>query len=323
MLSHRFSAFVAHAIVWISVFAIIVYFDKAIFIVYLSPLIILDLWFALCLGFMLRLPARRNNIPQSDEWVWERYNVLGYPVRWLSKTIDADKPLAILVHGWNSHALNMTGRSDLYEKLGYNCILFEMRAHGGNKRVSNWAALHVCYDLETVLNVFEKRGWLENGFIIHGHSLGGFVAQRVMRKELQTSDKALAMILESPVTSYEYINNKTCEFLKIPSFLHKIMMHRLLNYYNHLNQPIFTVDSVEQLSTPLWGLPSCPTLLVQAKDDATLGTIHADLLIDVHSKKESDFTYHIVEELKHSHERNNSSRDQLIEEWMKEKSLFI
>ncbi|CAI8375551.1 MAG: Uncharacterised protein [Euryarchaeota archaeon UBA443] len=323
MQSHRFSAFLAHAIAWVFLVPIAVYFDKSIFILYLAPLIILDLWFTLCLGFMLRLPKRRNDQPLPSEWEWEEYDVLGYPVRWLSKTIDIDKPLAILIHGWNSRALNMTGRSDLYEKLGYNCILFEMRAHGGNKRVPNWAALHVCHDLESVLNVFEERGWLKNGFIIHGHSLGGFVAQRVMRNELQTSDKALGMVLESPVTSYEYINNQTCEFLKIPAFLHKAMMHRLLNYYNRLNLPIFTVESVEELITPHWGFPSCPTLLVQAKNDATLGTIHADLLIDVHSKNESDFTYHIVEELKHSHEKNNSSRDRLIEEWMEEKSLFF
>ena len=47
-------------------------------------------------------------------------------------------------------------KGDLYEQLGYNVILFEMRAHGGNKRVSNWAALQVCYDLEQVLQLFQN-----------------------------------------------------------------------------------------------------------------------------------------------------------------------
>ena len=30
----------------------------------------------------------------------------------------------------------MIGRSELYEKLGYNVVLFEMRAHGGNQPVN-------------------------------------------------------------------------------------------------------------------------------------------------------------------------------------------
>ena len=323
MMSHRHSAFFLHGIFALALISMIVSIDKIELLPFITPILLVDLWFALCLGFMLRLPVTRKDTPPPGDWYWDELMVMDYPVRWLSKTIDENKPLAILVHGWNSRASNMEGRAELYEGMGYNCILFEMRAHGGNQRVSNWAALHVCYDLESVLKELNRRGWLSNGFIIHGHSLGGFVAQRALRDELETSKNALGMILESPVTSYEYINNQTCEFLRIPGFLHKPMMHRLLKYYNRLNDDRFTVESVRELATPDWGFPSCPTLLVQAKYDATLGTIHADLLIDTHNTRESDFTFHITEEMKHSYEKNNSVRDHLITEWMKEKSLFF
>ena len=62
---------------------------------------------------------------------------------------------------------------------------------------------------------------------------------------------------------------------------------------------------------------------MQAKHDQTLGTIHADLLIDVHSTRQSNFSYHIVEELKHSYESSNEKRDELIKNWMEDNSLFF
>ena len=101
------------------------------------------------------------------------------------------------------------------------------------------------------------------------------------------------------------------------------MIRRLLNYYNELNSTKYSIQSVEDLSTPNWGFPSCPTLLVQAKIDSTLGEKHAQLLIDVHQSNESTFEYHIVDELKHANEANNTVRDQLIREWMDNNSLFF
>ena len=77
------------------------------------------------------------------------------------------------------------------------------------------------------------------------------------------------------------------------------------------------------LESPQWGLPDAPTLLVQAKHDSTLGQDHWKHLVDVHSRHDSNFEYHIVEELKHSKERSNEGRDTLISNWMNKESLFF
>ena len=323
MSSNRFTAFTVHGICWLLISIILIALGNNLLLLVVTPIFLLDMWFALCLGFMLRLPKARENIEPPSGWVWEMHDVNSYPVRWLRMEMDPDKPLAILIHGWNSRASNMVGRSILYQKLGYNCILFEMRAHGGNARVPHWAAMHVCHDLETVLRLFDQRGWLSNGFLIHGHSLGGFVSQRVLRPELHTSRFARGVILESPVTSYEYINNQTCDYLRIPKRLQRPMMHRLLSYYNRLNPEEFQVSSIDFLRPPEWGLPRCPTLLVQAKHDSTLGLKHAELLIDVHGPLASNFTAHIVEDLKHAYESSNTTRDELIQDWIEEQSLFL
>ena len=101
------------------------------------------------------------------------------------------------------------------------------------------------------------------------------------------------------------------------------MMHRLLRYYNRLNPSQYQVPSIDFLRPPEWGLPQCPTILIQAKYDATLGLKHAELIIDVHDTLQSRFTYHIVEELKHSYEQENSFRDELIRTWLMDNSLFF
>jgi len=323
MISSRFSAFIVHALVWTLIAIVLIVSSNTLYFPLLVPLFAIDMWFALCLGFMLRLPTNREDVEPPSGWEWEYLDVQGYPVRWLTKDWEPNKPLAIFIHGWNSRASNMLGRSALFHELGYNCVLFEMRAHGGNNRVPHWAAMHVCHDLESVLDHFESRGWLKNGYLVHGHSLGGFVAQRVLRPELKTSKNAHGVILESPVTSYEYINDQTCDFLRIPKFLQRPMMRRLLRYYNRLNPSEFRVPSIDFLRTPEWGLPLCPTILIQAKHDTTLGLKHAELLIDVHEKTTSNFTYFIVDELKHSYEQENTVRDELIRSWLEENSLFF
>ena len=323
MYSRRFIAFHLHFMVWLIVVIFLVLSELSNIALLLSPIIIIDIWLSISLGLMLLLPKDRNedNLPQG--WTWNQLLVKGYPVRWLSSDVDSDKPLAILIHGWNSRASNMTGRAELFLKNGYNCILFEMRAHGGNQSVQQWAAMHVVHDLEQCLIYFQENGLLKNGFIVHGHSLGGFVAQRALRPSLDTSKFSNGLVLESPVASYEYINNRTCEYLRIPRFLHGIMMKRLLWYYNSMNPDVYSVSSIAMLATPQWGLPNCPTILVQAMNDATLGRKHADLLIKTHEQESTDFEFHIVEELNHAYEKSNTTRDKLIQEWMEENSLLF
>ena len=59
------------------------------------------------------------------------------------------------------------------------------------------------------------------------------------------------------------------------------------------------------------------------RDSATLGEAHWKHLADVHSKIQSNFTQHIVTNLKHSYERKNIERDQLIRQWLEKESLFF
>ena len=141
---------------------------------------------------------------------------------------------------------------------------------------------------------------------------------------MDTSKHALGMILESPVTSYEYINNQTCEYLMIPKFLHQYMMIRLIKYYNKLNpsvfqaknldHPIYLLNGVYQIVLRCWSKQNMIQLLEQ--------NIQNYLLMFIQTF-DTDFTFHIVENLKHAYESKNDVRDSLIRNWMEEKSLFF
>jgi len=321
----RFQPFLVHLGFWIlfyiSLFSVKI--NLTLLLIILLPITVADLWLAFTLVLMLRLPRQRSESEIPHGWVSEEQDVDGYPVRWLRTSIDDAKPLAILIHGWNSRAANMDGRAKIFIELGFNVLSFEMRAHGGNRPVDHWAAMHICHDFEDLLSVYAANGWLDNGFMVHGHSMGGFIAQRGLRPELDTSSNLKGIILESPVTSYSLINNVTCKVLKIPSILHPWMMKRLLRLYNSMNKQRYRIDDVEFLESPKWGVPDVPTLLVQAKHDATLGDAHWKHLAEVHSNIESNFTQYIVENLKHSYERKNIERDQLIQQWLEKESLFF
>ena len=325
MFIKRFRPFLFHLSLWIVILFFILYLplNNTLILICFIPVVIVDLWLSFTLGLMLILPVKRSFSNVPGHLISEEQEIDGYPVRWIRTPIDDSKPLAILIHGWNSRALNMEGRSKIYLDSGYNVILFEMRAHGGNIPVDHWAAMHVCHDFEKAMEIYSNYGWLDNGFIVHGHSMGGFIAQRGLRLELETSNNLKGVILESPVTSYSLINNRTCEVLRIPEFLHPWMMRRLLRHYNSMNDSHYQIADINFLESPQWGLPNAPTLLVQAKLDDTLGENHWKHLVDVHSNRDTNFRYHIVEKLKHSYERTNVERDQLILDWMKEESLFF
>ena len=85
MPSHRFSAFFVHAFAWILIAIGLIVSSNTLFIVLLAPIILIDMWFALCLGFMLRLPTIRKDVEAPAGWEWESIDVQGYPVRWLKE----------------------------------------------------------------------------------------------------------------------------------------------------------------------------------------------------------------------------------------------
>ena len=75
---------------------------------------------------------------------------------------------------------------------------------------------------------------------------------------------------------------------------------------------------LSQLDVPIWGLPKQPTLVIQAGEDKVLGRTHYELLVSSMKDTglEENLTAHILEKMKHSGERTNSARNELISKWL-------
>ena len=95
MFSHRFRAFILHVCAWIT-FVLVVWLTSTNGF---SVVFSIDCYrFVVCIvsRFMLRLPVARENTPPPDEWIWEEYEVKGYPVRWLKKKLALPNLLQFL-----------------------------------------------------------------------------------------------------------------------------------------------------------------------------------------------------------------------------------
>ena len=72
------------------------------------------------------------------------------------------------------------------------------------------------------------------------------------------------------------------------------------------------------MDVPIWGLPQQPTLIIQAGEDKVLGITHYELLVSSMKEAglEDNLTAHVLDQLKHSGERTNSARNELISKWL-------
>ncbi|MEL0100534.1 MAG: hypothetical protein VW862_02370, partial [Euryarchaeota archaeon] len=95
------------------------------------------------------------------------------------------------------------------------------------------------------------------------------------------------------------------------SFLESYMKKLALNGFKKIHPDVSELKW-EDIDVPKWGLPSCPTLLLQAENDMRLGRLHYDLIMDC----DIDIEAHLIPSLTHSRNNVNAARDNLIVEWI-------
>jgi hypothetical protein len=73
--------------------------------------------------------------------------------------------------------------------------------------------------------------------------------------------------------------------------------------------------NLKQFDIPQWGIPSVPTLCLQAMIDTRLGRDHYDATVEVLSKQ-GNLTHHLIESLPHSGANTNEERESHLLEWL-------
>jgi alpha-beta hydrolase superfamily lysophospholipase len=147
---------------------------------------------------------------------------------------------------------------------------------------------------------------------LYGHSLGGFVSLGLQNSRNQGwwKDKIGTVILESPMTALAPIIEQRAGLF---SPLLPLMKRWLMQGFVRIH-PEFEGCQWTDIDVPGWGMPSCPVLIMQAKNDAQLGQTHYDSLMSCIGEIEHEA--HIIPTLSHTQNQVNKERDELISNWI-------
>ena len=100
------------------------------------------------------------------------------------------------------------------------------------------------------------------------------------------------------------------------SFMMPLLKRWAVKGFNRIHPEVGGLEWSD-IDIPKWGLPSVPTLLLQASNDTRLGRFHYDLLM----KQDIELYPHLLDTLTHSKNKINIERDELINKWIDEMIL--
>jgi len=282
------------------------------------------LYFDVLEYFIFQRPEKfRKQSLQLSGWESQIINVKSYNIQYHVKQGHKDKPLIFFLHGWRSSSGRMNNRIQQFLDLDWSICTADLPNHGGSDAVNKWSAEFSTTCIIEILKSIDASQRYKQ-LVIYGHSIGAFITIRLCKRKnewLNNMDLE-ALILESPMTKYSYILDRTYRFLNVPKFLQPVLNRRIFSTVNRLHTVLTNFNSIQEADIPLWGMPICPVLVVQAETDTQLGLFHYnDLLIELKKSPLIEAESHLVSTLSHSGGDDNVERSTLIENYMKKLKL--
>ena len=227
-------------------------------------------------------------------------------------------PLIVFLHGWKGSSASVQDRAQWFVEKGWHVAICELPGHGKSTAIPRWNALsavkHMQYHIKHLDDLMEPQ--CVSHFFFYGHSMGGYICTRLSTDETNIPfNLALSgLILESPLLLYSKVLGEIRDGLKIPSLLRPLHLRRVFRDVQAMH-PSNTADTLEEFDIPLWGVPSVPTLCLQAMNDTRLGREHYDALVRT-SSDETQLTHHLIESLTHSGAKTNDEREDHLANWL-------
>lgn len=257
-------------------------------------------------------PARNNIKIKDPRWMnfsfkgWGDENMKAHYLR----TQSESKDMILYLHGYNSSLGNGESRCKHMNSLGFNIVGLDQRGFGDQKGRHEWTILKVIADIELLLEkVPEILGYTPENLWIYGHSMGGFLTIRLSSHSSGWwGDKLRGIILESPATSFPLIIEK-----KLPGravMASPWVRHVLRREYQRIHPDLNIGYANSQI--PFWGIPKVPILVMQAKNDETLGNEHFDLLKE-HFEEIAQIE--VLEDMPHTSRVDVKERRVVLEKW--------
>ena len=230
-------------------------------------------------------------------------------------------PFVVFIHGWRGSSVSVSQRAQLFIDKGWHVAIIELPGHGSSSPLPRWNAItaskHIQFHLKSLDSILESR--YVSHLFFYGHSMGGYICTRISREpEIIPYQIPLnGLILESPLLLYSNIAHDIIKRLRIPKFIRPLHMKRVFRDVAAMHPDVDVLDGLKQFDIPLWGVPSVPTLCLQAMNDKHLGRDHYNAAVSEFTGK-IPFTHHLIESLSHSGARKNEEREALLLEWLEE-----
>ena len=228
----------------------------------------------------------------------------------LMESEEASEDLVLYLHGYSSRLSRGESRAIHLHGLGVNVISLDQRGFGAQGRRHDWTLLKVLTDLEGLLShAPDALGFTPKRLWIYGHSMGGLLAIRLSSHASGWwADSLRGIVLESPATSFPKIIDG-----KLPgrAVLAKPWVRHILRREHERIHPDLNIRYANA-ELPYIGIPSVPTLLVQAKEDEVLGMEHFDLA----RRHLSDVAEIHVIGMPHTSRVDSVERREIVEGWM-------
>ena len=195
--------------------------------------------------------------------------------------------------------------------IGWSTVTLDLRGHGEAPPTYIFSSVQAAIDVHHAIAELQRNGMIgeHEELILHGHSLGGFVAQRVV-KTWETDTRARPrVVLESPLIDLPLFIVHKAPWLRM-------MLPLILSRIARLTQivePTSPPWSPASFGPPNWGsFQQGKVLYIQASIDQTLGLAQSEAA----QRAFPWLNVHRIANLKHSARGANPERDAIIISWI-------
>ena len=294
--------------------------DSPIFWSFLLAFCLFNAYLEFLVSALFISPGVPKQSLQSDEWSSHhlQFDAKTTHIQLFNQKQSA--PLIVFIHGWRGSSASVLERAQWFIDKGWHAAIIELPGHGSSTPLATWNAItaskHIQYHLQNFESILESH--YVSDFFLYGHSMGGYISTRISRDQdnIPYDIPLTGVILESPLLLYSKILLEISDKLKIPHFIRPLHLKRVFREVISMHPEIEESMGLEQFDIPLWGIPTVPTLCLQAMDDNRLGRSHYDAAVSEFTDA-IPFTHHLLESLTHSGARRNEEREHHLLDWLK------
>lgn len=254
-------------------------------IVLVNLIVLLTLYLSLCFVFARSMgivkcidPAkayekenRRHFLDGYKNWDCEEYVIRSFDGYELHTTYipsaTASKKFVILIHSSTYCRIGSIKYFNIFRKLGYNGILFDLRGHGDNKKSASTWGRKESKDLLSVIDDTVRRFGDDITIGVHGECLGGVTALTALKYHPNIS----FVIADSCYNSLYSLLCKLAQQIAHVSpklFDPAVVFFRLMFGYSY--KKIFTKDSLKGNTVPICFIQGDSDCVVPVEDTMEL-----------------------------------------------------